>query len=42
MKQFIFDADTVRPCTKGKLSIPLAGETYFWETPFPGCSVERG
>jgi hypothetical protein len=37
-KFFTFDADAVRACEKGKLSVPFAGETYFWETPFPGCS----
>jgi hypothetical protein len=37
-KFFTFDAETVRACEKEKLSVPLAGETYFWETPFPGCS----
>jgi hypothetical protein len=35
---FIFDAGTVRACEKGGLSVPFAGETYTWETPFPGCS----
>jgi hypothetical protein len=37
-KFFIFDAGTVRACEKGGISVPLAGETYTWETPFPGCS----
>jgi len=27
----------VRACSKGKLVIPLAGETYFYNTPIPGC-----
>ena len=35
---FIFDAGTVRACEKGRVSVPFAGETYTWETPFPGCS----
>ena len=35
---FIFDADGVRACEKGGLSVPYAGETYTWDTPFPGCS----
>jgi hypothetical protein len=34
---FIFDAGTVRACEKGKISVPYEGETYTWETPFPGC-----
>jgi hypothetical protein len=38
MKMFVFDADDVHACKKGKLSVPFAGETYTWETPFPGCS----
>jgi hypothetical protein len=37
-KFFIFDAGAVRACEKGGISVPLAGETYTWETPFPGCS----
>ena len=38
MKFFTFDAGTVRTCEMGQLSVPFAGETYLWETPFPGCS----
>jgi hypothetical protein len=37
-KFFTFDAGTVRACEKGGISVPFAGETYTWETPFPGCS----
>jgi hypothetical protein len=36
---FTFDAGTVRACEKGGISIPFAGETYTWETPFPGCTT---
>jgi hypothetical protein len=36
---FVFDAGTVRACEQGGISVPLAGETYTWETPFPGCSM---
>jgi hypothetical protein len=36
-KFFIFDAGTVRACEKGQLFIPFVGETYTWNTPFPGC-----
>ncbi len=35
---FLFDMGTVRACEKGGISVPLDGETYTWETPFPGCS----
>lgn len=37
MKFFLFDARTVRACEKGGISAALDGETYTWETPFPGC-----
>ena len=37
-KFFTFDAGAVRACEKGGISVPFAGETYTWETPFPGCS----
>jgi hypothetical protein len=37
MKMFVFQADGVDACKKGRLSIPLAGETYTWDTPIPGC-----
>jgi hypothetical protein len=36
-KFFVFDAGTVRACEKGVISVPFSGETYTWETPFPGC-----
>jgi hypothetical protein len=35
---FLFDAGAVRACEKGVISVPFDGETYTWETPFPGCS----
>jgi len=37
MKMFAFDAGHIDTCSKGRLSIPLAGETYTWDTPIPGC-----
>jgi hypothetical protein len=37
MKMFIFDGANVDSCRKGQLSVPLASETYTWDTPFPGC-----
>jgi hypothetical protein len=39
-KFFLFDAGAVRACEKGGISVPYDGETYTWETPFPGCSAE--
>jgi hypothetical protein len=37
-KFFLFDAGAVRACEKGEISVAFDGETYTWETPFPGCS----
>ena len=37
-KFFIFDAKAIHACEKGRISVPFAGETYTWETPFPGCA----
>jgi len=37
---FLFNAGAVRACEKGGISVPYGGETYTWETPFPGCSTE--
>jgi hypothetical protein len=36
---FLFDAGAVRACEKGGISVPFDGETYTWETPFPGCTT---
>jgi len=36
----LFDAGAVRACEKGGISVTFDGETYTWETPFPGCSGE--
>ena len=38
MHWFVFDAGPLHACDKGDLSVPLAGETYTWETPIPGCA----
>lgn len=38
MKLFVFDAGDVNSCKRGSLSVPLAGDTYTWDTPIPGCS----
>jgi PDZ domain len=35
---FLFDGGSVRACERGGISVPFDGETYTWETPFPGCS----
>jgi hypothetical protein len=37
MKLFVFDAGTVNSCKQGGLAVVLAGETYTWQTPIPGC-----
>jgi hypothetical protein len=38
-KFFLFEAGAVHACEKGGISVPYDGETYTWETPFPGCSA---
>jgi hypothetical protein len=38
-KFFLFEAGGVHACEKGGISVPYDGETYTWETPFPGCST---
>jgi hypothetical protein len=40
-KVFIFNAGDVDACKEGELSVPLAGETYTWKTPIPGCVHAR-
>jgi hypothetical protein len=37
MKMFVFEGGAIDSCKKGQLAVPLAGETYTWDTPFPGC-----
>jgi hypothetical protein len=37
MHWFVFQADGVHSCMPGRLSVPLAGETYTYDTPIPGC-----
>ena len=37
MKMFVFEGGNIDSCKKGQLSVPLASETYTWDTPFPGC-----
>jgi hypothetical protein len=38
MKLFVFEAGATNACKPGKVSIPLAGEVYTYDTPIPGCS----
>jgi hypothetical protein len=42
IKMFVFEKADVDACKKGQLSVVVAGETYTWETPFPGCSRSVG
>jgi len=37
MHWFVFAGGTVHACGNGGISIPFAGETYTYDTPFPGC-----
>jgi len=37
LRWFVFDAGSLHACDKGGLSVPLADETYTWDTPVPGC-----
>jgi hypothetical protein len=39
---FLFAAGAVHACEKGGISVPYDGETYTWETPFPGCPAQAG
>lgn len=38
MRWFVYQADTIHSCMPGRLSVPLAGETYTYDTPIPGCT----
>jgi hypothetical protein len=37
MKTFLFNGEGIDSCKKGQLAVQFAGETYTWDTPFPGC-----
>lgn len=37
MHWFVYQADTIHSCAPGRMSIALAGETYTYDTPIPGC-----
>lgn len=38
IRWFVFQADTIHSCAPGKVSVPFGGETYTYDTPFPGCA----
>ncbi len=38
MRWFVFDGGSVHACSKGRMSVPFAGETYTYDTPIPGCT----
>lgn len=38
---FAFDGGAVHACSKGRLSIPFAGEVYTYDTPIPGCPPQQ-
>jgi hypothetical protein len=42
MNWFTFEAGTVKACSPGRLSVVVEGDTYTYDTPIPGCSVETG
>lgn len=33
----VYEAGSVHACAKGKLNVTYDGETYWWDTPLPGC-----
>ncbi|HEX5282365.1 MAG TPA: hypothetical protein VFW28_19965 [Micropepsaceae bacterium] len=33
----VYQADTIHSCGQGRMSVALAGETYIFDTPIPGC-----
>jgi len=37
MRWFVYQANTINSCMPGRLSVPLGGETYTYDTPIPGC-----
>jgi len=37
IRWFVFDGSTIHACSPGKMSVPLDGETYTYDTPIPGC-----
>ena len=38
IRWLVFQADTIHSCAPGKVSVPLGGETYTYDTPVPGCA----
>ncbi len=37
MHWLVYQANTVHSCMPGRLSVPVAGVTYTYDTPIPGC-----
>jgi hypothetical protein len=37
LRLFVFEPGTVHACSAGKVSVAYSGETYTYDTPFPGC-----
>jgi hypothetical protein len=37
MKLFVYEPGPIGACKPGKVSIPLNGEVYTYDTPIPGC-----
>ena len=37
MKLFVYEPGSVDACKPGKVSVPLNGEVYTYDTPMPGC-----
>jgi hypothetical protein len=37
MRWLVYQVDTIHSCMPGKMSVPLGGETYTYDTPIPGC-----
>jgi hypothetical protein len=37
IRWFVYKGGSVHSCEKGRMSVELAGETYTYDTPIPGC-----
>lgn len=37
MHWFVYQADAIRSCVPGRMAVALAGVTYTYDTPIPGC-----
>jgi len=38
IRWFAFDGSMAHSCTPGKIAVPVAGVTYTYDTPIPGCA----